>query len=1395
MNTRIIALFAGLLAVLPMTSAWAGGGGSSTTYYAALKASVSNTGGGKVYAGTNKSAGTYVAPSSTSATQSSTTQNEGKMFYAFAQADSGFEFAGWSTSDGGTVSSTDNPYEVTVKCSSSTEGSPTTTTVWANFKKKVLAAFGITFETSDGGTYTVDGVAPVNKAGLTEATTVKLASSDPNFLNWKVNGKDVVDNPYTATCIADTTISAEFLTADQVAEATTFDELTAALANDGKKKITIPAGVDITIAKGALVTVPDGKQLVLNGSLAVVGTLANSGAISGNGTIFKISYLIEQGEINKPLQVTGEEWGNMAMAYHGYKPYYRVTKTTANTPTVSGTITGCTQSWAVLFTGKAVKISKQSPKALAVTRDTADSASTIKSIADNADTDEIKGNSDYVLLQDCTISGPLDTSSRVSSQKAYDCAGHKATISASKIAGSNMLFMNGVVALTPSSENQNSIATFINCSSMTINKIKNGSPKYYFYDCGSAGVMASLSFAFYNNKSDTTNYRQAYFYSGYYTYTFNAAADATDGGGHSYVYNGWFSSDPTAYLQQGASPNGLKVEGSKSPYKVVENVAAVNCVQVGNTQYASLAEAVSAISSSGTLSLILPVTLKEKLVIPSGKKITIDLNGLNLSGGSIENSGALRFEDNSGAAQPGTLSTPVVGKAGTIDITFGAYAGSFRMEGGVLTTHNGTFASTFAATEAGGQVMLRGGCFKGTVAVPDGYCQRSGYIGQKVVGYIADASKIGDADASYLVMGFSPNDVLGLEASDETLYLNFMQNKSGWASRSDFVGREALWDRLAELRSTGEPIKNQAFEASISFDRAVSNGTVAGWAKIRGETREMDMDQDLDPEEDYHILIPLVTGAGYTAKSFKHMFDGEDGGVWEQVHCGVENKSLDNIGTTVTVKFQIRMGGQKAGYTFETERSRSYKFAGNGAIAGGVDYSSLATAVEKIVERGTIRLSKDCDENVSVGKVCTIDMNNFVFTGKIEPAEGFEVSQSGGLLKVYKPVEIKNGDEESTIAAIPEIPPEVTQTAKERAEENGTTIEMEEQKVLQETNPDTGLKVWQEVVLKNAGVTVEPSATFVEVAQPVESETPENTITLTTKEEIKDAGLNNAVQGVALAKVSQGGEKTLVLDPKDVKRDQSATVDLTDLPSGIYQPVLVVNDAAGNPQACADKNAPNYAIVRNESKEKTVILPVPGKKLNGQEAKVSDVIDVSSLANGDTVTYYNPKDGTKSEWKYENGAWSDSETQKPDGSLAVVKPDLSLPAGGAFWLTRANPEMPVVIVTEMRDEISAPELEQKKTADDEPVWNLEANPDPVNEVKLDDVVKNPVAGDEIIIPTSNGAQKKVSLNNGKWTYKKSVLENGRIKKVDAQATVGAGQGFWYLSNGTEGGEKTSIKWK
>ncbi len=89
-KSTLVAIILATLA--PIAQVW----GFNTTYYAALKAQVSSnsSGYGKVYAGTSSSAGTYTTPSSQSSNQSSTTQNEEKTFYAFAQANDGYEFVG-----------------------------------------------------------------------------------------------------------------------------------------------------------------------------------------------------------------------------------------------------------------------------------------------------------------------------------------------------------------------------------------------------------------------------------------------------------------------------------------------------------------------------------------------------------------------------------------------------------------------------------------------------------------------------------------------------------------------------------------------------------------------------------------------------------------------------------------------------------------------------------------------------------------------------------------------------------------------------------------------------------------------------------------------------------------------------------------------------------------------------------------------------------------------------------------------------------------------------------------------------------------------------------------------------------------------------------------------------
>lgn len=975
----ILALF------LPMAQAWAGG--STTTYYAALKAQVSSqsSGMGTVYAGTTKTAGTY----DTASTSSADSENKGeeKTFYAFK---------GWSTLDNGTDLGTASPISQTVKCSSEYSDNPTTTTLYATFAQ--IVEYSVKFLPAVGGSYTVDGAAAADKTGLTEAYKPALKatpSAGYRLYGWYVqNGASkeyfayTVDATYTA--LSDVQIGVDFIAESEVKTVTDFEGLQTALATSSPV-VEIASSATVVVPAGKTLTVPAGKKLLVAGKLAVAGTMNAAGIVEGSGKLLDVVWEVSQGDVIEPL-IAG---GTPAPASPFNEPIVKVrkyctTKVSSVTSTMPADGLSMTPSYGVLLNDGAFEISKKAPKALKVTFDSL-ALNKIKSIDGVAD--EIKDNNNYLLLSECPITGPLDSQSRVAFSGIVDCAGKTVSCSPgypNKIAGSNAVFLNGKVSLTPSNENQNSKATFINCSSVTIEKIKNSSPAYAFYDCGTMSAPASVSFAYYTSTRQT-DFRHAYFYSGVYKYSFNAKDDA----GMCHVYGGSFDEDPTEYLETTpATPNGLEAPGPVDGYYTVyAKEPPLELVMIGDTAYPSLQTAITAAEPGAKLLLNGLNELSGTVTVPAGKQLTIDLNGYMLTGGTIVNEGALRFEDNSGQAEPGTLSSPVVNNGnGTIDIAYGTYAGTFTVNGGTLTTHEGTFTETFSAVENGGTVALKGGSYAvGAITVPEGYRIEGGKLGEVIRGDINPNNPIAvtHADFSYTVRGLPDDD------SSWTLYSQF---KHGTVARAAYT--DAEWDRLSELRSAIGPIENQPFEATLVFDRPVAANSFSGVADIMGMIKSMPLDQDLVAGEEFHVLIPLIKAAGYTPVSYKYMFSGDDQDRWGTLLCGGKNHSIANIGTTCTLKFQLRIETRAPDYTTQNQHylysfydiaSQSYKFTGKGAIFGDTDYTSLQAALTAADYAGTVLLSKDCAEQVTVSRATSfvLDRNSFAFTGSIVAGDGY----------------------------------------------------------------------------------------------------------------------------------------------------------------------------------------------------------------------------------------------------------------------------------------------------------------------------------------------------------------------------------------------------------------------
>lgn len=157
------------------TSAWANIGGHSTHYG---KVSVAKTGQGKVYAGNSQSAigGSTELEWNCAGTSGDDTQT----FYLFAIPEDGWKFKGWS----GSGTSTDNPFKVEPKTTSTNQNNPTTFNYTATFEQlKSFYAKGVAMSTD-----AQRGTAQVTSDGVnyqTSATKGKLAG-DNSEINAKI---------------------------------------------------------------------------------------------------------------------------------------------------------------------------------------------------------------------------------------------------------------------------------------------------------------------------------------------------------------------------------------------------------------------------------------------------------------------------------------------------------------------------------------------------------------------------------------------------------------------------------------------------------------------------------------------------------------------------------------------------------------------------------------------------------------------------------------------------------------------------------------------------------------------------------------------------------------------------------------------------------------------------------------------------------------------------------------------------------------------------------------------------------------------------------------------------------------------------------------------------------
>ena len=282
-----IHMIAALLAMmLPITQVWATG----TTYYAAIKANVSSSGGGKVYASTSDSETSSSYGDSTTATATGSSNVDGDSasitLYAFAKADYGYKLSGWSTTDGGTILSKSNvnPYSITIT-SSNTSSSPTPEQYYAVFEPNTSYVVSLVKPEVGVSSYTVTGPTGFSGSGLSNGGDMTAYAGESysfscavaegyEFVKWTVNGADAGTS---------TTLTKTF------SSASTVQAVVSKLVTYYATCQAVPAGCSYKVGS----TTVSGTEQQVSGYGTLSVTL--SAPTAANGYLFAGWYMIENG--------------------------------------------------------------------------------------------------------------------------------------------------------------------------------------------------------------------------------------------------------------------------------------------------------------------------------------------------------------------------------------------------------------------------------------------------------------------------------------------------------------------------------------------------------------------------------------------------------------------------------------------------------------------------------------------------------------------------------------------------------------------------------------------------------------------------------------------------------------------------------------------------------------------------------------------------------------------------------------------------------------------------------------------------------------------------------------------------------------------------------------------
>ena len=187
------------------------------------------------------------------------------------------------------------------------------------------------------------------------------------------------------------------------------------------------------------------------------------------------------------------------------------------------------------------------------------------------------------------------------------------------------------------------------------------------------------------------------------------------------------------------------------------------------------------------------------------------------------------------------------------------------------------------------------------------------------------------------------------------------------------------------------------------------------------------------------------------------------------------------------------------------------------------------------------------------------------------------------------------------------------------------------------------------------------------------------------------------------------------------------------------------------------------------------------------DIKVAKLVKTDNLSAGDMLYYYNA--GTWNAWTLGAQGWQPNTTVTVDGKTVAAPQDAQgIARGQALILERKDVTKPFYLYGQFTTAAAAAQAITAGSAT-APTYTLLASPKvEAFDFNATGKIANPGADDEIIIPKNGGDNTILTLQDGKWGYRKATTTKKFGKTVTTytwtEATpLAAGTGFWYVSKG------------